>query len=78
MALSNSQLAQLRTCLQGDGNDITDINGRMPAQLKQHLLDAEADIVQLKTRMQAAEADINQLKNRVVSLEARVTALEGP
>lgn len=78
MALSNSQLAQLRTRLQGDAADITDINSRMPAQLKQHLLDAEADIVQLKSRVLAAEADINQLKTRVLSLENRVTVLEGP
>ena len=76
MALSNSQLAQLRTRLQGDASDITDINSRIPVQLKQHLIDAEADIVQLKTRVLAAEADINQLKNRVTALEARVTALE--
>jgi len=62
MALSNSQLAQFRTCLQGDGKDITDINGRMPAQLKAHLL--------------AAEADIADLKAKNLALEARVTALE--
>jgi len=62
MALSNSQIAQFRTCLQGDGKDITDINGRMPPQLKAHLL--------------AAENDIADLKARVVALEARVAALE--
>lgn len=76
MALSNGQIAQLRTLARAAGERSEDLNNRVPDRLREHLQAAEDDIQQLKARLQAAEQDNAQAKNKIVNLEARVTALE--